>query len=300
MIKNLLIIFLFFSACKSEIPSFVGDNAYQYLLKQCQFGPRNPGSQGHKLTSAFIISQLSGADTVFVQPFKYSSNKSKEIYKLANIIARYAPQAEKQILISAHWDTRPWSDQDPDPEKRNLPGLGANDGASGTAVLLELAQIFKSAPPPFGVTLIFWDGEDLGSEGDNWSYARGSQYFAQNMPFSPADYAINIDMVGDADLDLYIERISYRQNPALVRNLWDLARQLNLSAFRDEAKYAVFDDHVPLFELGGIPAVDIIDFEYPNIYENYWHTQNDLPQYCSAQSLEQVGTLLIHHIYGEK
>lgn len=298
--RKYLLLTLLLSGCRSEIPYFSGNNAYQYLLKQCQFGPRDPGSKGHQLTSDFIVEQLAGADTVFRQPFTYLSDKSGKLYNLANIIARYASESEKQILISAHWDTRPWSDRDPDPEKRNLPTLGANDGASGVAVLLELAQIFNNNPPPFGVSLIFWDGEDLGSAGDNWSYARGSQYFAQNLPFDRPDYGINLDMVGDLDLALYIERISFQQNPVLVRDLWNLAKKLNLTGFRMEARYAVFDDHVPLFEMGGIPAINIIDFEYPNTYENYWHTQNDLPQYCSAQSLGQVGSLLIFHIYGEK
>lgn len=299
-LKSMLFLLLLLSGCKSDVPIFSGERAFGYLVDQCQFGPRNPGSEGYRRTSIYIQEQLQGADTVFVQPFSHTLPETGKTYALGNIIARFQPDSEKQILVSAHWDTRPWSDQDPDPENRNKPVLGANDGASGVAVLLELAHIFKTTPPPFGVTLVFWDGEDMGRSGDSWSYAKGAQFFAQNLPFPRPEYAINLDMVGDAELELYIERISFQQNPQLVRSLWKLAQQLGLSAFRQEVRHSVFDDHVPLYELGGIPAVNIIDFDYPNAYKNYWHTQADLPEHCSAVSLGQVGTLLVHHIYGGK
>ena len=126
------------------------------------------------------------------------------------------------------------------------------------------------------------------------------EHFAKNVPIPYPAYAINLDMVGDKNLELYIERYSYQQNPALVLELWDLAASLKLPAFKKQAKFMIFDDHVPLYEIAGIPAVDIIDFDYPNDQINYHHTHNDVVANCSPHSLWQVGTLMVNHIYTEK
>lgn len=287
--------------CRDSIPTFNGGQAFTYLQQQCAFGPRNPGSEGYGKTLNYILEHFQSlADTMFVQPFSYTVTRTGETFQLQNIIAQFHPEQEPQILITAHWDTRPWGDQDPDPNRRREPISGANDGASGVAVIMELAGILNANPPPVGVTLVLFDGEDLGESGNSWSYAQGSQYFARNVPITGIREAINLDMVGDAELELYIERISLQQNPELVRTLWKLARQLELPAFRSEARHTIFDDHVPLFELAGIKAVDIIDFDYPNRYQNYWHTHDDIQEHCSANSLEQIGTLMVHYIYGQK
>jgi Zn-dependent M28 family amino/carboxypeptidase len=217
---------------------------------------------------------------------------------LTNIIARFNPDAEKQILLGAHWDTRPWADQDF--ELQSKPVLGANDGASGVAVLLELADILSKAPTSVGVTIVLFDAEDFGSAGNPKSFARGSQYFAKHLPIPKPEYAIILDMVGDAELNLLIERNSFRQNRQLVKELWALAKDLQLPAFLPSIRHTIFDDHVPLYEFAGIPAIDIIDFDYPNAHQNYWHTHQDTPDKCSPESLEQIGTLLVHHIYGIK
>ncbi len=290
------VLFVPLSGCRGGIPSFNGDLAFEHLIAQCNFGPRNPGSKGYFKTKEYIQKNLSHADTVFIQSFHHPL-KGK-MFEFGNIIGRFNPSHNKQIIISAHWDTRPISDHDQNPQNRLTPTLGANDGGSGVAVLLELARIFSELPPPIGVTLIFWDAEDMGVSGDSWSYAKGSQFFAAHLPFNKPEYAINLDMVGDAELEIYVERFSMMQASQLVRLLWSLARQLGLPAFKFEARHGVFDDHVPLYEIAGIPAVDIIDFDYPNVTENYWHTLEDTPDKCSPESLAQVGTLLVHHIYG--
>lgn len=296
----LLILFLCF-ACSSGVPEFSGPKAFEFLEAQCAFGPRNPGSEGHRLCRDYLMGELSSsADTVWHQPFRLPLKMSGTDVDFSNIIARFRPDAGRQILLGAHWDTRPWADQESDKEKRLTPILGANDGASGVAVLLELARLFKSNPPPVGVTIVLFDGEDIGTIGQPQTYARGSQYFALNLPIRKPDYAIVLDMVGDADLYLPIERNSFRQDRDLVKSLWKLADQLDLPAFESTILHTVYDDHVPLYELAGIPAVDIIDFDYPNRFTNYWHTHQDLPENCSPSSLEQVGTLLVHHIYGIK
>jgi Zn-dependent M28 family amino/carboxypeptidase len=129
------------------------------------------------------------------------------------------------------------------------------------------------------------------------SYAQGSQYFAGNLPISKPEYAIIIDMIGDADLSIPIERNSLQQNRELVKDLWNLAEELTLPAFQNRLGNEIYDDHVPLWQIAGIPAINIIDINYPNRYANYWHTQLDIPQNCSAASLEQVGTLLVNHLY---
>jgi len=300
-IKIILTIFTIsvLSSCNNAVPNFDKGNAFRYLVEQCEFGPRNPGSNGYKQCLDYLQNTLSGfADTVLLQSFVLDDLVNEESYDLTNIIARFKVDEPEQILIGAHWDTRPWADEDPEPEKRNDPIVGANDGASGVAVVLELARILNVSPPPIGVTLVLFDGEDMGRSGIPKSYAQGSLAFAKDLPIEKPDEAIILDMIGDAELHIPIERNSYRQNRQLVKKLWSLAKVLSLDAFESRIVYTLYDDHVPLWDEARIPAIDIIDFNYPNSYANYWHTTQDLPENCSAESLGQVGTLLVHYIYG--
>ena len=287
------------SSCNNAVPNFDKGNAFRYLVEQCEFGPRNPGSNGYKQCLDYLQKTLSGfADTIFVQPFVLDDLVNEKSYDLTNIIARFKVGDPQQLLIGAHWDTRPWADEDPDTEKRNNPIIGANDGASGVAVILELARILNASPPPIGITLVLFDGEDMGRSGTPKSYAQGSLAFAKDLPIEKPDEAIILDMIGDAELHIPIERNSYRQNRQLVKKLWSMAEELSLDAFESRIVYTLYDDHVPLWVEAKIPAIDIIDFNYPNSYTNYWHTTQDLPENCSAESLGQVGTLLVHYIYG--
>ena len=289
------------SSCNNTVPKFDKDNAFRYLVEQCEFGPRNPNSNGYKQCLVYLQKTLAGfADTIFLQPFVLDDLVDEKSYDLTNIIARFKIDEPEQLLIGAHWDTRPWADEDPDPEKRNDPIIGANDGASGVAVILELARIFNASPPPIGVTLVLFDGEDMGRSGIPKSYAQGSLAFAKDLPIEKPDEAIILDMIGDAELHIPIERFSYQQNKKLVKKLWGLAKELRLDAFESRIVHTIYDDHVPLWVEAKIPAIDIIDFNYPNSYANYWHTTQDLPENCSAESLGQVGTLLVHYIYGRE
>jgi hypothetical protein len=292
-------IIIFLSNCNNTVPEFDQENAFQYLVKQCEFGPRNPGSNGYKECLGYLQKTLAGlADTILLQPFVLDDLVNEKSYDLTNIIARFKVGDPQQLLIGAHWDTRPWADEDPDTEKRNDPIIGANDGASGVAVILELARILNASPPPIGITLVLFDGEDMGRSGTPKSYAQGSLAFAKDLPIEKPDEAIILDMIGDAELHIPIERNSYRQNRQLVKKLWSMAEELSLDAFESRIVYTLYDDHVPLWDEARIPAIDIIDFNYPNSYANYWHTTQDLPENCSAESLGQVGTLLVHYIYG--
>ncbi len=295
----LLLIFTCVS-CQPKSPLFSGENAFKHLIKQCSFGPRNPGSEGHKNTLNYYLKTFNGlADTVFTQSFEDEMPRTRAKVEMNNVIAQFNRGSAKQIMISAHWDTRPWADTGTI-MKKEMPILGANDGASGVAVIIELAYIFKQNPPPIGVSLVLFDAEDYGVPGDSWTYCKGSQYFARNLPISYPEYGINIDMIADRQPEFYIERISYQQNASLVLELWELSEDLGLKAFKKQAKDSIFDDHVPLYEIAGIPAINIIDFDYPNDKTNYWHTHNDIVQNCSPNGLYQVGTLLVNHIYNKK
>jgi len=289
---------VFTGGCNSGMPRFDGDNAYQYLIEQCSFGPRNPGSDGHSACQDYIIERLKiFSDEVLLQEFSFQEKGKNKSYTGTNIIARFNRSSSFQSLIGAHWDTRPWADQDDNIANRSKPIIGANDGASGAAIMLELASIMAKTPPPIGVNLVFFDAEDSGDPGLNETYCQGSMYFAKHIPIPLPDEGIILDMVGDKQLSLPIERNSFKYHEDLVRRLWDRARELGLDAFKDYVAHAIYDDHVPLNEYAGISTIDIIDFEYPNSYTNFWHTLNDVPKNCSAESLEQVGILITDYIY---
>ena len=302
MKKNIIII-LFILACSSskvekDIPEFDGNTAYQYIIEQCDFGPRNPGSIGHQQFAKFLEDYLlRNSDTVIIQNFNYFEHITGVERAGKNLIAQFNLESEERLLIGAHWDTRAVADEDPNPDNRSIPILGANDGASGTAVLMELAKIFLNNPPPIGIDLVFFDAEDVGISGQPTTYAMGSEYFSKNLPIQKPNSAIIVDMVGDKYLNIPIERYSYSVNAEMVKEIWSLANELGLNAFEYKVGYDIYDDHVPLWENAGIPAIDIIDFDYPNLFYNYWHTQKDIPENCSPQSLQQVGTLLLNYIY---
>jgi Zn-dependent M28 family amino/carboxypeptidase len=289
---------IFLTSCQTNEIKFDGNSSFIWLEKQCDFGPRNPGSTGYFDCKEFLLQNLREfSDTVFTQNFTYTELRENNTYDLSNIIAEFKADSEKHILLGAHWDTRPWADQDLNPSNHFTPIIGANDGASGVAVLLELAKMFKSNQPPVNISIVLFDGEDMGVEGIPDSYAKGSQYFAENLPIKKPDFGIIIDLIGDRILEIPIERHSYRVAPDLVNELWDLAEELKLPAFQNRLGYDIYDDHIPLWEIAEIPAIDLIDFNYPNQRINYWHTLNDVPQNCSPESLEQVGRLLINYIY---
>ncbi len=275
------------------LPVFNRQNAYNFLVKQCAFGPRNPGSLGsHKCRDYFVKTLQSFSAKVEVQHFTITFGSPPTKVKGANIIARFQPDKTERILLCAHWDTRPWADKDSNPQNRTKPILGANDGASGVAVLLEIANILYSHKSKVGVDIVLFDGEDAGAEGNTKSWAQGSAFFAKNIPqdFRPR-WGILLDMIGDTDLVLYKEVNSWTYARPVVEKVWSRASKLGLNAFKPETGYAVMDDHIPLLAVG-IPCIDLIDFDYP-----YWHTMEDTPDKCSASSLGQIGRLLVDLIY---
>jgi len=279
-------------------PQFDGSRAFWYLKKQVSFGPRNPNSDGHRRCLEYLSTTLrQTADQVKIQNFT-ERGYDGEILKLTNVIASFAPANKQRILLCAHWDTRPRAERDENPAKRNQPIPGANDGASGVAVLLEIASLLKQAPPAIGVDIVLFDGEDYGKEGDLPRYLLGSQYFAKNKPqdYIPR-FGILLDMVGDAALELPQEGNSIRFAGDVVNLVWQTAESLGYTQFIKEPGDEIYDDHVPL-NRAGIKTIDIIDFNYPDQTNRYWHTHQDTPEHCSAQSLQAVGNVLVHVIYG--
>jgi glutaminyl-peptide cyclotransferase len=241
----------------------------------------------------FLTSELTKyADRVNQQHFRLPLGKGQNPVTMTNIIANFQLNNPSRILLCAHWDTRPWADQDPLTANRMKPVMGANDGASGVAVLLEIARLIKLNPPPYGIDIVLFDGEDSGTYGDNDSWAVGSKEFAKRKPhdYNPM-YGILLDLIGDKDQQIYIEANSNRYAPHIVNKIWHKADELGITTFIPDIGYEVMDDHIRLLE-AGILCVDLIDFDYP-----YWHTTEDTPDKCSPESLENVGRVILSIIY---
>jgi len=276
-------------------PTFDGERAFYFLEKQCEFGPRAPGSPGHKKCLDYLVKTLEQhADEVTTQQFMFSFGRPQRTVTATNVISRFQPTKSKRILLCAHWDTRPWADSDPNPENHDKPILGANDGASGVAVLLHLAELIAADPPNVGIDIVLFDAEDAGMQGQDQTWARGSAAFAREYSSSMApNYAILLDMIGDDDLEIYQEEFSVTYARPVVDLIWNKAANLGISEFIPTVGYAVYDDHVPLLQ-AGIQCADVIDFNYPE-----WHTMEDTPEACSAASLDKVGRVMTAIIYDE-
>ncbi len=273
-------------ACQAELPPprpFDAAQAFSYLERQLEFGPRIPGSPGHQAMATWLDSLLTAkADTLLVQAWEHVA-VSGDTLPLRNFLARFNPGAPERILFLAHWDTRPHADAAASSDS-TAPVPGANDGASGVAVLLGLADGLATAPPSLGVDLLFVDGEDYGQFPDT-DVLLGSKYFAGNLPDDTLPrWAILFDMVGDADLRIPKEGNSLIGAPRVVEQVWDMARRLGYGhIFVDVSGQSITDDHVPLQQVG-IPAINLIDFDYPA-----WHTPDDTIDQVSAASLQAVG-----------
>jgi Zn-dependent M28 family amino/carboxypeptidase len=259
----------------TPIPAvFDGQRAYEDVEAQVAMGPRIPGTEGHARFQEWAGEQLQAAGwQLEIQQSEALGNP------VENLVARRG-DSPPQVILGAHYDTRIFADSDPDPANHALPVPGANDGASGVAVLLELARVLPQNTVP--IWLVFFDAEDNGRI-EGWDWILGSREFVRNTSFQPRA-AIIVDMVGDADLKLYKEANS---DPALTDSIWAVAQVLGYgNIFLPDYIGGITDDHIPFVE-AGIPAIDIIDFTYP-----YWHTVADTPDKVSAQSLQAVGETL--------
>lgn len=293
-----------------NIPDFNQDSAYYFVKKQVEFGPRTPGSQAHKKCAAYLEKTLKRFSAlVTVQKFK-ARVFNKEVYNGKNIIASFNPGHNNRILLCAHWDSRPIADHDPDPEKRDQPIDGANDGASGTGVLLEVARQLHINPHGIGVDIILFDLEDYGppegsqtKEEDYW--ALGSQYWSKT-PHEfgyDARFGILLDMVGASNATFYKEGISYYYAKYIVDKIWSIAHEIGYdNYFINKESSAVLDDHYYINELINIPTVDIIH-QNPSTskgFFKYWHTTDDTLEKIDPATLKVVGQLVLTVIYREQ
>ncbi|MCH7933146.1 MAG: M28 family peptidase [Gemmatimonadetes bacterium] len=278
-----------------ERPSFDADRAFQDLERQVAFGPRIPGSAGHAQQLEWLETELRAlADTVFLDPFEHLTGEGHEL-ALTNVIARFGPADGSRLLLLTHWDTRPKADQSSEAADREEPVPGANDGASGTAILLELARMFNEQPPPGGVELLFTDGEDYGPSTDDM-FLGARHYVAGIGNENPPAFGILLDMVADADPAFPVEAYSMERAGQVVQRVWGIAADLGYRRFFPmDRTVRVIDDHVP-FNDAGIPVANLIDFDYgPG--NGFWHTPRDVPGNTSARTLLMVGDVVAEVVY---
>lgn len=290
----------------SRTLSFSGDSAYSYVAKQVEFGPRVPNSEAHRRTGEWLISELKrhGAEVV-TQPMQLTTFDGVRINSI-NIMGRINPDAKDRVLLLAHWDCRPWADEDSDPAKRNKPVDGANDGASGVGVMLEIARCLNAkngaSDAVKGVDLLFVDAEDWGTAGDDTSWSLGTQAFVNNPPvpdYVPKE-AILLDMVGGKDAVFAWEYISAQAAPQLYSTLWKIADRLGYAEiFPQTYGGMVTDDHVPLIN-AGIPAVDIIEYHPGTGFNPTWHTSEDNMSNIDPTTLEAVGRVVMTYLRSQK
>jgi glutaminyl-peptide cyclotransferase len=296
-----------------EVPTFNADSAYSFVEKQVAFGPRVPGTPAHERTAEYIIRQLSGwGATVTVQEFDQTMYDNTRV-KLKNIIASFYPEKQRRLLFAAHWDTRPFADKDKN--NPNAPMDGANDGASGVAVLMEIARVLSTAPEPpeVGLDIILFDGEDWGEREterrmppaglQSW-YCLGSQYWAahKHKPGYSAYYGVLLDMVGAKGGRFFREELSIRYAPSIVDKVWSTARRLGYGQFfPNEVQSEIIDDHKFVTEIGRIPMINIVNYD-PSIgsFGSFHHTQDDNMDIISRETLEAVGTTVLHVLYEER
>ena len=274
-------------------PAFSADAAFEHIRTQVGFGPRVAGMPGHARQLQWMTEYLRArADTVELQPFTHTHTVSGQQLQMTNVLARFNPQATERLLLLTHWDTRPTADYDADDQARNQPVPGANDGGSGTAVLLEIANILKTQKPNVGVDLLFVDGEDYGPEEQDMYL--GAKYFAANAGSYRPLYAVLIDMIADQTPRYGIEDTSQRMAPEVVQRIWGLAEDLGYGAYFTRGNVgAIGDDHVPLNQ-AGIRTANIIDCCDPP-----WHTTQDNLANVSPVGLGIVGTVLVELLFRE-
>ncbi|MBR6091420.1 MAG: M28 family peptidase [Bacteroidales bacterium] len=297
------------------VPAFVGDSAYYFVKRQCDFGPRVPESEAHQQCADWMIETLRGyADTVFVQDFRTRIYNERGIDG-KNIIASFNPNAKKRIIVAAHWDSRPYADNDPDESNWQKPIDGANDGASGCGVMMEMARVMKThrVADNIGIDLIFFDLEDYGAP--KWAdeslhtdlaWGLGSQYWSKKPHVGgySAYYGILLDMVGASNPRFPKEYYSQSNAAWVVNKVWRTARDMGYDEyFTNELGDPINDDHIYMMHYAGIPTIDMIhligDEDRTSCFFPYWHTMNDNIDCIDAKTLQMVGNVVMKVIFNE-
>lgn len=295
-----------------QVPQFNPDSAFTYVAKQVAFGPRVPGTKAQTQCAQWLSAKLKGLGwEVYEQRFDAKLYSGKVVPGI-NIVASYKPEAEKRILLASHWDSRPISDQDESVKDQAIDG--ANDGASGVGVLLEVARNLVQDSVNVGVDIVFFDVEDWGApdtfEGkvdlEYGGYCLGSDYWSKNPHKKPytAFYGILLDMVGAANAQFFHEQYSSTVAPSILAKVWDTASRLGYgNLFINSAGGAITDDHVPVIKNLGIPMIDIIDYRMKGAgtgdFFPHWHTTSDKLENIDKNTLKAVGQTLLHVIYHE-
>lgn len=282
-------------------PPFDAARAFVFVEQQVAYGPRVPGTAAHDATRAWLVRTLGSLADRVVEQAVVVPLATGDTLRGTNIVASWGLDAGRRVMLAAHWDSRPTADADPDPSRRAEPVLGANDGGSGVAVLLEMAHLFREygVPGPAGVDVVLFDLEDLGTSDPSVPdslripYAVGSAVFVRDNPSYRPEWGVLLDMVGDADLQIPKEGYSAQYAPQVVERVWAAARRAGADAFVDRLAQPVEDDHVP-FLRAGIPVVDLIHIPFPDT----WHTTRDVPEHMSPESLGQVGRVLVELLWG--
>ena len=296
-------------ATSHTLPQFNADSAYQYTADQCSFGPRVPGSEAQLRCAQWLESQLirHGAEVKVQRGEAIAYDGTK--LPVHNVFGSFNPDAKMRVLLLSHWDSRPFCDEDADPTRRQQPVMGANDGASGVGVLLELARLASQQKPQVGIDLLLCDAEDYGapddwkgSHDDKW-WALGTQLWCKEAARQGyrAQYGILLDMVGSPDATFYREFYSNRYASTIVNEIWSTAARLGYSQrFIDQDGGGVTDDHVFVNRMLNIPTVDIIDYRISADGTGFcpeWHTADDTMEHISRQTLGQVGDVLVHLLW---
>ena len=290
---------------------FNADSAYASVVAQCDFGARVPNSEAHQRCGDYLVKRFEMLGLKVTEQKAALKAWDGKTLQMRNIIAAYKPEQTNRIILCAHWDSRPWADAAPDSAHHRKPVMAANDGASGVAVMLEVARQLKALNPNFGIDFICFDTEDYGKpywaevqgydDGSDW--CMGSQYWARNPHVKDykARYGILLDMVGGQDARYCYEGISMRYARDLAVRVWDAAQRAGAeSLFLQQEGTWAQDDHVPLNEIAGIPTIDIIPFvEGNHTFGATWHTVNDTPKYISKETLRGVGQTILQFLSEE-
>ncbi|MEE1111598.1 MAG: M28 family peptidase [Bacteroidales bacterium] len=295
---------------KVEIPTFNADSAYHYVKTQCDFGPRTPMSKASQLCGNYLINFMKQyADTVYVQTFSSKLWDGTNV-EGRNIIASFNLQASDRVVLAAHWDSRLWADEDPNEENHKKAIDGANDGASGVGVLMEIARVFRQKENSQGIDIVFFDLEDQGTPSwaesdveDQSDWCLGSQHWSKtpHYPFYTANYGILLDMVGYKNLRFTKEGLSMHYAASIMNKVWDIAAAKGYSnIFINEKTYPIMDDHHWVNMYAKIPMIDIVQNDPTCSFFPFWHTMQDNMENISKESLKIVGDVCLIAIFSNQ
>jgi glutaminyl-peptide cyclotransferase len=270
------------------------ERAFGYLTRICDIGPRISGTEGMEKQQQLIAEHFAKLKAkVSFQSFDAPHPLTRKPVQMTNLIVSWDREVKDRVLLACHYDTRPHADRDANPQlAENGVFLGANDGASGVALLMELGHHIRQIKPTYGVDFVFFDGEELVYNDFRDAYFLGSEFFSKGYRDHPPEHkyvcGVLVDMIAGKNLQLYEERNSLELAPEVTHSIWRTAKRLKIREFIAKPKHEVRDDHLSLNLIAGIPTCDLIDFDFP-----HWHTTRDTPAACSGASLAKVGRVLL-------